>query len=120
MKTLYAFLCLVFFSMTGFSQVAKTGAQTPDPNQKLLVLETSCGECNYDLDGSGCDVAVKYDGKAYFVDGVGIYEYGHPHAKGGFCVAIRKAEVQGKLENGRFKVTYFKLLPPDDKTKLTN
>ena len=51
------------------------------------------------------------DGKAYFVDGTKIDDHGDAHAEDGFCEAIRKAEVQGKVVDGRFKATYFKLLP---------
>lgn len=101
------------------AQVTKNLAPEPDPNKPLLTVETSCGECNFDLPGNGCDVAVRLpqeDGstKAYYVDGVGISEYGHPHAENGFCVAVRKAEVQGEVVDGRFKATYFNMLPVEE------
>ncbi len=96
----------------GFAQVASTGTPKPDPNKKLMTVETSCGECNFDMEGKTCDLAVRINGKAYFVDGVSIKEYGHPHDENGFCVAVRKAEVQGDIVNGRFKASYFKLLSP--------
>jgi len=107
----------MFLSAPAFSQVASKLAQTPNPNEKLYTVEATCGECNYGMEGDDCDLAIKFKGKTYFVDGVSITEYGHPHDKGGFCVAIRKAEVQGTVENGRFKATYFKLL--SDKSKQT-
>ena len=78
---------------------------------KLQVVEASCGECNFKLKGKSCDLAVKINGKAYFVDGTGIDDHGDAHADNGFCESIRKAEVKGKLVNNRFKATYFKLLP---------
>lgn len=110
------FLAAAAFPLIGFAQVAHNLAPTPDPNKPLLTVETSCGECNFKLPGDGCDVAVRLpqeDGtsKAYFVDGVGISEYGHPHAENGFCMVLRKAEVQGEVVDGRFKASYFKLLP---------
>jgi hypothetical protein len=74
-------------------------------------VEAACGQCKLGLKGSGCDLAVRIDGKAYFVDGTKIDEHGDAHADDGFCKAIRSAKVSGKVENGRFIVTSFKLLP---------
>lgn len=110
MKSIIFSLALGFLSITSFAQVDKSLSPMPDSNQPLLTVEASCGECNYDMPGNSCDVAIKMDGKTYYVDGVGIMDYGFPHNKGGFCVAVHKAEVQGKVVNGRFKATYFKLL----------
>lgn len=116
LKAFRPFLLAAFLPLTGFAQPAHNLAATPDPDKPVLTVETSCGECNYGLPGYDCDVAVRLrqeDGssKAYYVDGVSIGEYGHPHDKNGFCVAVREAEVQGKLVDGRFEATYFKLLP---------
>ncbi|MEI9943503.1 MAG: DUF6370 family protein [Chitinophagaceae bacterium] len=83
----------------------------PDPAKKLQVVETACGECRFGLKGKSCDLAVRINGKAYFVDGTDIDSHGDAHAKDGFCNSVRKAEVQGEVLNDRFKVTYFKLLP---------
>ncbi|MBS1588723.1 MAG: hypothetical protein JST52_03835 [Bacteroidetes bacterium] len=81
----------------------------------MIKVDASCGECNFDLDGTSCDLAVRISGKAYFVDGVTIKDFGHPHDENGFCVAVRKAEVQGDIVDGRFKASYFKLLQPGKK-----
>lgn len=78
---------------------------------KTMVVEASCGECQFGMKGKDCDLAVRIDGKAYFVDGTSIDDHGDAHAADGFCEAIRKAEVQGEIVNGRFVATYFKLLP---------
>lgn len=123
MKPLLILVFSIFFSYNGYSQVARKLKKTPDPAKKLMTVEASCGECNFGLDGKDCDLAVRYDGNAYYVDGLNIQEYGHPHNPNGFCVAVRKAEVQGEVINGRFKATYFKLLdvapnqPADKKNK---
>ena len=37
-------------------------------------------------------------------------DHGDAHAADGFCMAVRKARVQGKVENGFFVATYFELL----------
>lgn len=87
----------------------------PDSTRKILVVEASCGECNFKMEGKGCDLAVRIDGKAYFVDGTKIDDHGDAHGADGFCEAIRKAEVQGEIVNNRFKATYFKLLKPAPK-----
>ncbi|MCO6459785.1 MAG: hypothetical protein J5I59_00140 [Saprospiraceae bacterium] len=113
MKILTLFITVLFISTAGYGQVAKSLSQKPDPNKKLMTVDASCGECNFDLEGHSCDLAVKIDGKAYYVDGVGIDAFGHPHDKNGFCVAVRKAEVQGEVVNDRFKASYFKLLKPE-------
>lgn len=113
MKSLLLIASLLF-SATVFGQ-AETKKPVPDPNKKLLEVEASCGQCKFELPGTDCDLAVRIDGKAYFVDGTTIDEHGDAHADDGFCSAIRRAEVQGEVVKDRFKVTYFKLLPEPKK-----
>jgi hypothetical protein len=115
MRKIYAAIALFAITLSGYSQIAKTLNATPDASKKLMVLDASCGECKFGMDGTDCDLAVRINGTPYFVDGVGIKEYGHPHNKNGFCMAVRKAEVQGDVVNGRFKASYFKLLDVEDK-----
>lgn len=81
-----------------------------DPSKKIQVVETACGECQFHLPGTSCDLAVRINGKAYFVDGTNIDAHGDAHAKDGFCNSIRKAEVQGVVVNNRFVATYLKLI----------
>ncbi|WP_165929482.1 DUF6370 family protein [Pseudocnuella soli] len=90
-----------------------SGPQKPatDTAQQIKTVEASCGQCRFGLKGDGCSLAVRIDGKAYFVDGSNIDDHGDAHATDGFCNAIRKAEVKGKVANDRFVATYFKLLP---------
>ncbi|MCD0470872.1 DUF6370 family protein [Flavobacterium sp. JAS] len=87
-----------------------TQAQDKKTTEKPQIAETACGECQFGMKGKSCDLAVRIDGKAYFVDGTTIDEHGDAHAKDGFCNTIRKASVTGKVENGRFKATSFTLL----------
>lgn len=75
------------------------------------LVEASCGQCNFDLPGDGCDLAVRMDGEAYFVDGSSIDEHGDAHAAEGMCNAIRQARVEGDVSEGRFVATSFTLLP---------
>lgn len=98
----------------GFSSEAQEKSKlksVPDPEQKVETVEASCGQCKFGLKGKGCDLAVRFNGKAYFVDGTVIDDHGDAHDDNGFCNAIRTAEVQGKVVNNRFVVQYFKLLP---------
>ncbi len=80
--------------------------------EEKQTVELSCGQCQFGLTSQeGCDLAVRMDGKAYFVDGADIDDFGDAHDEDtGFCEAVRKAEVSGTLETNRFKVTSVKML----------
>lgn len=107
MKKLFTLL-LCFGFITTTAQQKET---QPDPAKKLVTVDASCGQCKLGLKGKGCSLAVRVDGKAYFVDGSDIDSHGDAHADDGFCNKVRKANVQGEVVNDRFKATYFKLLP---------
>jgi Family of unknown function (DUF6370) len=83
-----------------------------DTVAKKQIVEAACGQCRLGLEGNGCDLAVRINGKAYFVDGTKIDDHGDAHAKDGFCNAIRNAEVTGIIVNNRFQATSFKLVKP--------
>ncbi|UOQ71786.1 DUF6370 family protein [Hymenobacter cellulosilyticus] len=113
---------LLFLLLLSLSSVAAVRAQSataagattpagPDKTKEVRVVEASCGQCKLGLPGKSCDLAIRFDGKAYFVDGTTIDSHGDAHAKDGFCQAIRQAEVQGEVVDNRFKATYFQLLP---------
>lgn len=72
-----------------------------------MVAEVSCGQCQFGLTSQkGCDLAVRIDNKAYFVDGAHIDDFGDAHdKKTGFCEVVRKGEVTGKIVDGRFKAS---------------
>ena len=113
MKAISLVLVILF---TGLACKAQSDKQKlPDPAKKLILAEASCGQCQFKLTGKGCDLAVRIDGKAYYVDGTNIDDHGDAHAKDGFCNAIRKAEVQGEVVNDRFVATYFKLVKAEEK-----
>lgn len=111
MRYLFVLSCILFFGSAASAQAGNTRMSVPDSTKKIIVVEAACGQCKFQLQGKGCDLAVRIDGKAYFVDGTAIDDHGDAHADDGFCVAIRKAEVQGTIVNNRFKATYFKILP---------
>ncbi|MEQ6125021.1 DUF6370 family protein [Pseudotenacibaculum sp. MALMAid0570] len=100
MKKILVFVSLVFvFSCTG-------------KKEKPIVAEVSCGQCQFDLKTQdGCDLAVRIDDKAYFVDGAHIDDFGDAHDKEtGFCEVVRKGEVIGKIEGDRFRAESITLI----------
>nr|WP_321221786.1 DUF6370 family protein [uncultured Psychroserpens sp.] len=74
-------------------------------------VELSCGQCKFGLTSQeGCDLAVRINDKAYFVDGANIDDFGDAHDENtGFCEVIRTAEVSGDIEKNRFKIETIKL-----------
>lgn len=107
MQKLFSIVAFLFFCMTYAQENRKVASK---------VVEVSCGQCKFAMiDKKGCDLAIRIDGKSYFVEGTTIDDHGDAHANDGFCSAIRKAEVIGEIKNNKFVVTYFKLLPEDKK-----
>ena len=101
------------FSIVLLFTALLSSAQEKKEVLKSQIVEVSCGECNFGMKGKSCDLAVRIDGKTYFVDGTKIDDHGNAHAKDGFCEVIRKAEVTGKIVNNRFQAKTFILLPEE-------
>ncbi len=91
--------------------IVLVNAQDKKEQPKSQIVEASCGQCQFKMKGHDCDLAVRIEGKYYFVDGASIDSFGDAHANDGFCTTVRKAEVVGKIIDNRFKATSFKLLP---------
>ena len=79
------------------------------------VVEASCGQCQFGMEGSGCDLAIRIDGKSYYVDGSNIDDHGDAHADDGLCNCIRKAKVTGEIKDGRFLAKNIDVLAQDSK-----
>ena len=99
-------LIFVLFLIIGIA----AQAQTKKKFDKPTIVEASCGECQFGMKGKSCDLAIRIDGKSYFVDGTTIHDHGDAHADNGFCNAVRKASVTGTIEKDRFKATSFTLI----------
>lgn len=103
MKKLFSFLL--------FAMALSVHAQEKKEKPKTQIVEASCGQCQFGMtEKKGCDLAVRIDGKPYFVEGTSIDQHGDAHAQDGFCNAIRKAEVSGVIVNNQFKATSFTLI----------
>ena len=109
-------LVLFFAAVSAFGQ-EKEPKVSPDHPVRTRTVEASCGQCNLGLKGKSCDLAVRIDGKSYFVKGTDIDSHGDAHAENGFCNSIRKAEVRGEIRDGFFYASFFKLLPDQKKKK---
>ena len=110
MKALLTAICLIFSSVV-FAQTSTSKPSGPAKDKEILEVEAACGQCKLGLKGKGCDLAIRINGKSYFVDGTEIDNHGDAHADDGFCNRVRKAKVQGEVVKDRFKVSYFELLP---------
>lgn len=107
MKNLFSLFLLLLLQS---SVSAQKSDKRLDPKKPLMTVEASCGQCQFKMAGKGCTLAVRYNGKAYFVDKANIDSFGDAHSKMGFCNAIRKAKVQGEVVNNKFVATYFELI----------
>lgn len=103
MKKILFVIFSAFFTNMAFSQEKKE-------DEKPQIVEASCGQCNFGMAGNSCDLAIKIKGKAYFVVGTKIDDHGNSHAKDGFCMAVKKAEVKGEIEGEKFLANYFKII----------
>ena len=81
------------------------------------IVDASCGQCQFDMEGSGCDLAIRIDGKSYFVDGTSIDDHGDAHAEDGLCNCIRKAKASGEIRNERFFATRLEVMPSDSQNQ---
>lgn len=110
MKIILSLLLVCIATFPAFSQNKSEKKVLPDSSKKIMLAEVACGECQLGLEGKGCHLAIRIDGKSYFADGSTIDSHGDAHAKEGFCNAISKAEVQGEIVSDRFKISYIKVL----------
>ena len=110
MKKIFTVLAFTMCCLLSFSQNDTKKKLEFDKSKPSLELETACGTCQFKMKGKGCILAVKYEGKSYFVEGTDIDDHGDAHEEDGFCNAVRKAKVQGNVVADKFVVTYFELL----------
>lgn len=100
---------ILTFIIASVSTIA-VAQNSPKKTVKKQTVDIACGECQFKMKGKDCNLAIRIDGKSYFVDGKGIDDFGDAHGEHGFCNAISKAEVTGEIVNNRFKAKEIKLL----------
>lgn len=95
------------------SSFNRTGPAKPRAGAKeQSQAKAGCATCIFRMKGvSGCNLAVKIDGKAYLVAGSKIDEHGDAHAGDGLCNSERDALVEGAIEGDRFVARRFELKP---------
>lgn len=100
----------MFLFLVQFSFAQENSHSKLDPSKKVQIVEASCGQCQFKMAGKGCTLAVRINGKSYFVEKADIDGFGDAHADEGFCNAIRKAKVQGEIVNNKFVASYFEII----------
>lgn len=111
MKIIFAgILCINLLVVSVTAQNITDTASFQNKESDLQIVEISCGQCNFNLPGDDCELAIRINGKVYFVDGTDIDDHGDTHAADGFCSVIKKAHVKGTIVDNRFKLEYLKLI----------
>ena len=115
LSLLLAFICFIAFTSSA-QEKEKHKEKTKlefDKTKPVYTVDASCGTCQFKMEGKGCNLAIKYEGKYYYVTGTSIDDHGDAHDEHGFCNAIQKAKVQGQVEGDKFHVTWFELVKAD-------
>ena len=106
-----ALLLAVLTVSLGCAPDSETESDTETASEINLITEVACGQCQFGMDGEGCDLAIRLGGREFWVDGTTIDDHGDAHGPDGLCNCVRKAKIRGTIINGRFQATEFKLLP---------
>ena len=104
------FILFLLFSAVIISQAGEENTI----EVKDEIVEVSCGQCQFGLDGSGCSLAVKVNGKAYYADGSILDDHGDAHGANGMCSTIRKAKVSGEVKKDRFQIASIELVDSEE------
>ena len=92
----------------------------PQSTMKInLIVDASCAKCQFDKKSDkDCLLAVEIHSDIYYVEGTTIDDHGDAHASDGFCNVVRKAHIEGDIDDGRFYLDKFRLLKYKEKKKL--
>ena len=105
MKLLLTLGLFVIFSLNSIAQETVIKEK-----QKEQTVEVSCGICQFSMEGNSCDLAVRIDGKSYYVEGAKMNDHGNAHSAHGMCNEVRQAKVIGKVVGDKFIATSFELI----------
>ena len=91
---LFLFIPILSFGQKPLKKILKF-----NPEASVIQAEASCGICMFNMKGKECELAVKIENsRHYYVAGTDIDDYGDAHSETGFCNAIRKVDIQGKVK----------------------
>lgn len=108
-RNLFFGLLVLAFAASCGAGAEKSTEITAEQLAEGVHVEVGCGTCLFEMEGDACELAVKINGKAYFVDGATIDEFGDAHAEEGLCNAVSEAHVTGKIEGDRFTAHTFEI-----------
>ena len=106
-------IVLILSLLTGCGEQAQTNKSVKLVKDK--VVPASCGLCKFGLPNTKCELAVKIDEEAYFVEGVDTGDHDSFHEPEGYCMMTRKARVSGVVKNKKFIASSYELLPVENK-----
>lgn len=112
MKIVSIVVAVILLHFHSLGQDSTTTKMVINKAQKTYTVNAACGTCIFKMKGNNCELAIQFNNNYYFVQGTSIDDHGDAHATDGFCNAAKKATVQGKVKNGKFVATYFKLIEP--------
>ncbi len=115
---LYTVISIYFFS----SNIVLLSQNEPKSQSAMrinLIVDASCAKCQMGKNNDEeCILAVEINSDIYYVEGTTIDDHGDAHASDGFCNVVRKAHVEGIINDGRFYLDKFRLLKYREKKKL--
>ena len=115
---LHTVISIYFFS----SNILLFSQNKPKPQSAMkinLIVDASCAKCQMGKNNDDeCLLAVEINSDIYYVEGTTIDDHGDAHASDGFCNVVRKAHVEGIIDDGRFYLDKFRLLKYREKKKL--
>ena len=115
---LYTVISIYFFS----SNIVLLSQNKPKPQSGMrvnLIVDASCAKCQFDKKSDkDCLLAVEIHSGIYYVEGTTIDDHGDAHASDGFCNVIRKAHIEGIIDDDSFYLDKFRLLKYSEKKKL--
>ena len=115
---LYTIISIYFLS----SNIVLLSQSKPKPQSAMrvnLIVDASCAKCQFDKKSDkDCLLAVEIHSEIYYVEGTTIDDYGDAHARDGFCNVVRKAHIEGVIDDSRFYLDKFRLLKYREKKKL--
>ena len=117
MKKKYS-LFIIFLLIIDISTIAQQFSSDTPGMMVNLIVDASCGKCQFNKSDDECLLAVEINSEIYYVDGTTIHNYGDTHGSDGFCNVVRKAHVEGVIDGNKFLLDKFSLIKYRPKTKL--